>query len=265
MYTSSVLRPILAVLVVLLLVTTVYYVETSRQGRERCGELVVYAAIATQKPLNEIVELFESENCIDVTIIYEASGKLLSILELSKKGDIYISADPYYMDIAVRKGLVDKNSVSRIASLKLAVIIPKSNPANISSLYDLTKPGVRVGIAEESTVAVGRYTKKLLTSLGIYEEVKKNVVVYASNFGHLMNLVMTNSVDAIIGWSIGYCWYPNETLAIEVDSIESSSSYIVGGVTTFSENIEGSREFLSYISSPRVENIWKQYCYGVSR
>ncbi len=262
MLISSRLRFILAILVVAI-VTITYHVGFNGRSGEECGELLVYAAIATQKPLNEIVELFESENCVDVNIVYESSGKLLSMLEFSRRGDIYISADPYYMDLAVEKGLVDSRSISRIASLKLAVIVPRDNPANISSLYDLTKPGIKIGIAEENTVAVGRYTKKLLTSLGIYNEVKKNVVVYASNFGHLMNLVITDSVDAVIGWNIGYCWYPNETIAIDIDS-EYNLSYIVGGITVFSENIEKSREFLLYISSSRVENIWRKYCYGVS-
>ena len=49
----------------------------------------------------------------------------------------------------------------------LAVVVPKSNPAGIQSIYDLTKPGVTVDVAA-SSVPVGSYTVQVLNQMGLY-------------------------------------------------------------------------------------------------
>ena len=48
----------------------------------------------------------------------------------------------------------------------LAVVVPKSNPAGIKSIYDLTKPGVKVDVAA-SSVPVGSYTVQVLNQMGL--------------------------------------------------------------------------------------------------
>ena len=44
--------------------------------------------------------------------------------------------------------------------------MPKSNPAGIHSVTDLTKPGVKIVIGDPS-VPVGSYTRTVLSNLGI--------------------------------------------------------------------------------------------------
>ncbi len=58
---------------------------------------------------------------------------------------------------------------------KLIVIVPSSNPAHITSVYDLRKKGVKL-IIGTPTVPVGAYTRQILDSLGITQAVMSNVV-----------------------------------------------------------------------------------------
>jgi len=48
----------------------------------------------------------------------------------------------------------------------LAVVVPKSNPANITSIYDLENHGVTIDEAAAS-VPVGSYTQTVLNNMGI--------------------------------------------------------------------------------------------------
>ena len=48
----------------------------------------------------------------------------------------------------------------------LAVVVPKANPAGIKSIYDLTKPGIKIDDAA-SSVPVGSYTVQVLNQMGL--------------------------------------------------------------------------------------------------
>src|SRR5207237_6072824 len=58
---------------------------------------------------------------------------------------------------------------------KLIALVPSSNPAQIPSVYDLRRKGVKV-IIGTPTVPVGAYTRQILDSLGITSSVMSNVV-----------------------------------------------------------------------------------------
>ena len=89
---------------------------------------------------------------------------------------------------------------------KLVVIMPKSNPAHLKSLADLTNPGVEIAIGDP-TVPVGKYTRTVLTNLNAaYPQfvtpntfsalVLANVVSEEINVSAVVALVQINEVDA---------------------------------------------------------------------
>ena len=49
---------------------------------------------------------------------------------------------------------------------KLVIVVPKSNPAGIKSIYDLTKPGIKIVVAGP-TVPVGSYTLQILKNMNL--------------------------------------------------------------------------------------------------
>ena len=55
------------------------------------------------------------------------------------------------------------------------IVVPKSNPAGIRSVYDLTKPGVKLVVAGPG-VPVGSYTLQVLKNMNLSAAVQKNVV-----------------------------------------------------------------------------------------
>jgi molybdate transport system substrate-binding protein len=58
---------------------------------------------------------------------------------------------------AIKGGMVVSGTQKTFARNRLAVIFPKDNPAKISALADLAKPGLKLDL-EDKSVPAGQYT-----------------------------------------------------------------------------------------------------------
>ena len=81
-----------------------------------------------------------------------------------RAGDVFAAASPKQPAALYAKGLVDKPV--EFATNTLVLIVPKSNPAHITSVSDITKPGVKLVICN-ATVPCGDYARTAFTNLGI--------------------------------------------------------------------------------------------------
>ncbi len=235
-------------------------------GSDRGLVLRVYLCSAARKPWEEIVKLFEEETGVHVEAIYGSSGYLLAQLRLVG-GDVYAPASPYYMELAVQEGLVDPGTVAKAALLYPVILVPRGNPAGVSGLEDLARPGVRVGIGEPDRVAVGRYARLLLEETGLWEKVRPNIVVYAKTVAELTNYVAMGAVDAAITWDVNHWWYPNRTEAIPIPEElwrGLGPSYIPIGVASGSSHPDLARRFVEFATrSPEALQVWRRYHYHV--
>jgi len=77
----------------------------------------------------------------------------------------------------------------------LAVVVPKSNPAGILSIYDLTKAGIKVDFAA-SSVPVGSYTVQVLNQMGLNAQIQANVVTQETSDANVVSKVALGQVDA---------------------------------------------------------------------
>ncbi|MEM1569611.1 MAG: molybdate ABC transporter substrate-binding protein [Candidatus Bathyarchaeia archaeon] len=234
-----------------------YYIEATKPRKIR-----VFFGAAAEVPEQEIVELFERKYGISVVASFGGSGSLLSSIEIAKAGDLYVPGSQDYMEKAVRKGIIRKDTITIIAYLVPAIIVPKGNPKNITCLEDLAKPGVRIGLADPETVCVGGYAVDLLKYNGLWEKVEPNVIVYVESCSKCANLPVTKSVDAVIGWHVFYYWNPNATdiIWIEPEKIPKVA-YIAAALTVYVEDEYAARKFLEFLVSEESREIFQKYHY----
>jgi molybdate transport system substrate-binding protein len=124
---------------------------------------------------------------------FAGSDQLALQIRQGAPADVYASASPRYAELLYRDGLLLKPSV--FATNKLIVLVPRSNPAKIRSVYDLRRKGVKVVIGD-STVPIGVYTRQILDTLGITEEVGKNVVSQEADVKGIVSKVALGEADA---------------------------------------------------------------------
>lgn len=164
--------------------------------------LILYAGTIVQLPLNEAIAYFEAHHPLKIEVAYSGSGTMLSQIALSQKGDIFLSGSTDYMEKALSMGVALPETVVELAYLKPAIIVQKGNPLKIHSLEDLTRDGLKVAIAEPSSVCIGTIGLRLLQERGLEEGVGKNIKTHAPSCMALLPLISLNKVDALIGWTV---------------------------------------------------------------
>jgi molybdate transport system substrate-binding protein len=107
--------------------------------------------------------------------------------------DVYASASRKHAALLYRDGLVLKPTV--FATNRLAILVPRSNPAKIRTVYDLRRSGLRVVIGDR-TVPIGSYTRQLLDTIGITDDVVKNVVSQETDVKGIVAKVALGEADA---------------------------------------------------------------------
>src|SRR4051794_18631542 len=108
---------------------------------------------------------------------FAGANALAAQISLGAPADVFLSANTTIPQQLHAKGLVGKPIVFTRNSLIL--IVPKSNPANLHSVFDLQKPGVKLEIAAAG-VPVGDYTRTVLANLDL-SGVLSNVISQESD------------------------------------------------------------------------------------
>lgn len=227
-------------------------------------KVIVFAGAASAPVLEEAARMFEARYRVKVELRLGGSGSVLSAMKISKTGDIFIPGSPEYLAQAARLGVVNITAghVRIFAYLVPAIIVQKGNPKNITSLEDLARPGIRVGIGDPKSVCVGLYAKDLLERSGLWENVSRNIIVYAQSCDATAALIPAKAVDAIIGWHVFQAWTPDKADIVWITPSKIPKiAYIAGAVSVFVEDRSSAEAFLDFLSSKDVQEIWMKYGY----
>ena len=126
------------------------------------------------------------------TYSFAGSNTLAAQIHQGAPADVFAPAN-----MALPNGLYKDHLCSRPVVLTrntLVVIVPRSNPAHIHSVYDLRRSGVKIVIAAPG-VPVGSYTVQVLRNMNL-TSVLSNVVSRESDVREVLAKVALNEADA---------------------------------------------------------------------
>ena len=135
----------------------------------------------------------------------------------------------------------------------LAVVVPKANPANISSIYDLTKPGVTIDEANP-TVPVGSYTVQVLNQMGLNSAIQPNVVSQETNDANVVSKVALGQVDAGFVYLSDYITNPTQLTLIKVPAWAQPKITYAMAVVKNSPNQAAAQAFVKEILSQTAQD-----------
>ena len=155
---------------------------TARSSATR--PLTIYAAAS-------LTEVFKT---LDPAQNYSFAGSnaLETQIRNGAPADVFASAAPLNAQRLFKAGIVDK-PVTFTAN-RLALIVPKSNPAGITSVYDLRSKPVKLVVATPA-VPVGGYTLRVLRKMGLSSVLGK-VVSRESDVKAVTGKVALGQADA---------------------------------------------------------------------
>jgi molybdate transport system substrate-binding protein len=129
----------------------------------------------------------------DAKYTFGGSGALEADIEQGAPADVFAAASPKQPASLLAKDLVEKPV--EFATNTLVLIVPKDNPAHITSVSDITHPGVKLVICD-ATVPCGDYARNAFENLGITAAAMKNVVSQTTDVTQTVAEVALGQADA---------------------------------------------------------------------
>ena len=243
-------------LLCLFLLTT--FILTACTGAATGAEartLTVYAAASLTESFTELGEAFEASHPgVTVAFNFGGSQNLRTQIEQGAPADVFASANTKEMDALIAGDLVDAGAPKVFLTNQLVVIVPQENPAEIVSLEDLAKPGLKLVLAAEE-VPAGRYAREVLENLKrifgaeFKEKVLANVVSNENNIRQAVTKVQLGEADASIVYVSDAIAVP-KLRRIEIPTeMNVIAEYPIVPLSE-SANTELANDFIQYVLSP---------------
>ncbi|MCC6224258.1 MAG: molybdate ABC transporter substrate-binding protein [Thermoleophilia bacterium] len=126
------------------------------------------------------------------TYSFGGSDELATQIREGAPADVYAAASPKYPQQLFDEGLVEQPVT--FATNRVVVVVPVGNPAEISSVEDVARPGVKLVLGAEG-VPVGDYARKALDALGLAAALR-NVVSNEDDVKGVVAKVALGEADA---------------------------------------------------------------------
>ncbi len=225
--------------------------------------VVVFAGSASQPPLEEAARSFEKKTGIPVTLHLGGSGTMLSQIRLTGKGDLYIPGSPDFLELAREQNLVE-GEAKTLAYLVPAIIVQRGNPLKIKGLEDLSRPGLRIGIADPRGVCVGLYAVELLVANGLEKKVRPNLRGQVESCARAASMIPLGTVDVVLGWREFESWNPEAMEAILLRPEQLPRLAFVPAVKVRgARNPAGAEAFMTFLASGDGVEIFRKWGYLV--
>ena len=223
--------------------------------------LLVYCAAGIKPPVLQLAQDFEKEYGVKIQLQYGGSGTLLSNVEVSHKGDLYIAGDASYIEIASQKGLIEE--VLPLAYMQPVIAVPKGNPKHIKTIQDLLQEGIRIALGTPDATSIGKQTKIFLTKAGLWDQIQKHTEksgVFKPTVPEVANDIKLGAVDAGIIWDATAAQYDDLDI-IRVPAFESARMEISIAVLKSTHQPQKSLRFARWLNSRVGNKVFDHYGY----
>jgi molybdate transport system substrate-binding protein len=193
---------------------------------------------------------------------FAGSDTLATQIAQGAPADVFASASPKQAELLYHEGILRRPVV--FATNKLIVIVPAANPAHIRSVYDLRRKGVKV-IVGTPTVPVGAYTRQILDSLGITQDVMGNVVDQEPDVKGIVAKIALGQGDAGLVYKTDARPAGKKVQAILIPAWAQPPIRYEIGIVRKSSHLVAARAFIKRVTSLRGRRMLVQAGFGLPK
>ena len=237
------------------------------------GSMTVFAAASLTDSFNEIATAFKAANPgVDVTFNFAGSSALRAQLDQGAPADVFASADTNQMTSAAQNG--DTVDTGKLFVHNTPVVItPKDNPAGITSLADLKKPGIKLVLAAPE-VPIGNYARQVLANASkdaaygtsFADDVLRNLASNEANVKGVVAKVQLGEADA--GIVYGTDVTPSVAGALNRIDIPAAVNVVADypiAVTKEAKNPKAAQAFIDFVLSNAGQTILEKWGFQTVR
>jgi molybdate transport system substrate-binding protein len=225
--------------------------------RAIAGELHIFVGAGLRQPVDRLVQGFEDRTGHRVFIDYAGSGQLLTRIEGSGKGDLFIPGALFYIGKLEQAGKIC--SFRPIVRHTPVVGVNIAQAERIKTFDDLAKPGVRLAVGDPKAMAFGRTAMTICEKSGQKDAILRNVTVYGATVKQLTLYVSQGVVDAaIIGRSDAF-QNRDKIAIVPIPFQYFQSEIIAAAVLRSTSNHELAKQLRDYLSSGSAVAVFRKY------
>ena len=233
---------------VLLFAAFAYVLFREGQPASVDGErpIMLFCAASNRAVMEAIRADYENEFHRRVEIQYGPSQTLLSSIEVSKSGDLYLPADDSYLTMATDKALVEE--ILPIARMQGVIAVQTGNPKSIESLSDLVGSDIQFVQANPDAAAIGKLARKVLGEAGNWVKVDKATTAYHTTVTDVARDIEVGAADAGIVFDAVLHTFDNVEY-VELPDLKDVAAQISIGVISSTKNSQAALHFARYVSA----------------
>lgn len=210
------------------------------------SEIEVLCAAGMRVPVEEAAKAYAAEGLGEVRLEFGGSQTLLSKMEVSKKGDLFLPADTSYVEMARKKGLITEQV--DVTVMNAVVAVKKGNPKGIHSLADLQREGTRVVLANPELAAISSLTSKALPP-GVWDTLAKRAVTMKPTVSDVANDIALGAADAGFVWDVSVL-QGSGLERVDLPELASVQGRVAGAVAVAGKNQVAALRFLRWLAAP---------------
>lgn len=187
------------ILCLVLAMTTVMLCASAEEPKE----LTVFCGAGLAGAFNEIGQMYKNESNVSVVFDFDGTQLLRTQIENGAYADILVAPNEKNLNALKNEGLLNNSSILLFARSWQALIVPKSNPAQIQNLSDLAKTGIKI-VGGVKDLPITNITMQVLDKLSAdpaygsqyKEKVLSNIVSQETNVNQIVSKIALGEADA---------------------------------------------------------------------
>jgi molybdate transport system substrate-binding protein len=197
-----------------------------------------------------------------------ASSALAQQIVAGAQFDVFVAADMSAMQPLIAANIIAESNIHAIAQTDLVIVTRLDS--GLVSITDLTKPGVKIVVADE-TVPVGRYTTLLLKAIqkrtrenGFAASFTQNVVSYEDKASAVAQKFFAGDVDVAVMYAADLHGHEPTTYSIIPlpKKVQITSTYFA---VVLPEAKIGAIEFVNLLTDATNTAVWSEYGFRTIR
>jgi len=216
---------------------------TPAGGAKLNRTLTVFAAASLTESFDTIGKQFQAAHPgVKVTFNYGASSMLATQINQGAPADVFASAATKNMDQVASAG--NAGSSTTFAVNRMEVAVPASNPAQITSLADLARPGVKVALCQDQ-VPCGATSAKVFSNAHI----SVTPVTEEPDVKSTLAKVIVGEVDAGVVYVTDVRAAGDKVTGIAIPDAQNATTDYPIAALTHAKHTALATAFVSYVES----------------
>ncbi|WP_108663380.1 molybdate ABC transporter substrate-binding protein [Acuticoccus kandeliae] len=228
-------------------------------------DVVVFAAASLKNALDDIGAEWQAETGKSATISYAGSSALARQIQQGAPADLFISANPDWMDTLESDGLIKADTRRDLLGNAIVLIATGKDAASVEIGPGFDLSGLladeHLAMALVDSVPAGVYGKASLTALGLWDSVAPKVA-QADNVRAALALVARGEAPYGIVYATDAAAEDNVTIVGAFPADSHPPIIYPAALIADSDNVDAAA-FLDYISSARAQPLFERQGFTV--